>query len=133
MKPANDHSFLFVRDNSRYFRIDVASIHYLEAQKNYCRIVTGDKTWMVSIPISQLADLLPAKDFCRIHRSFVVGLSHIVWFDNNLVCMGDENLPVGDMYRTDLHRNLTLVPAIGSRARVSTPQMDACGTVDVCF
>jgi DNA-binding LytR/AlgR family response regulator len=117
-KSGSDKRFFFIRDGSRHHRIDFARIRFLEARKSYCRINTADKSWMVPVGISQLEAILPPDDFCRIHRSYIVGLAHIEWFDNGLLRVADQDLPIGDSYRGELRKKLMMVPGETPPARV---------------
>jgi DNA-binding LytR/AlgR family response regulator len=102
--------FFFIRKGKRYHRIDYSRIRFLEAWKKCCRINTVDKVWLVAIGISQLEEVLPAEEFCRIHRSYLVGLAHIDWFEKSLLRVADRDLPVSDAYRPQLERKVILVP-----------------------
>ena len=106
----SDKRFFFIRVANRHHRIDFARIRYLEARKSYCRINTIDKIWMVAVGISQLEEILPPDDFSRIHRSYIVGLAHIEWFENSLLRVAGQDLPIGDTYRAQLRRKITLIP-----------------------
>ena len=111
-------SCCFARDNGRYYRIDFSRIRYIEARKNYCRIEMGDKVRMAAIGIGKLGRILPPDDFCRTHRSYIVGLAHIEWFDNCVVRVVDQDLPIGEEYRAELPRQVMLVPAKTPEVRV---------------
>jgi DNA-binding LytR/AlgR family response regulator len=110
--------YFFTRDGNRYYRIDFARIRYIEARKSYCRIEMGDKIRMAAIGIGELEELLPPEDFCRIHRSYIVGVAHIEWFENSVVRVADQELPIGDAYRAELPRKVMLVPGETHRMRV---------------
>jgi two-component system LytT family response regulator len=107
----------FVREASRYHRIDFSRIRYIEARKAYCRIDTIDRIRMVAIGITQLEEVLPKDAFCRIHRSYIVGIAHIEWFEKAVLRVAEQDLPIGDSYRAQLHRRVTLVPGESPKAR----------------
>jgi DNA-binding LytR/AlgR family response regulator len=111
-------SYFFTRDGNRYHRIDFARIRYIEARKSYCRIDVGDKIRMAAIGIGELEEFLPREHFCRIHRSYIVGIAHIEWFENTVLRVADQELPVGDAYRAELPRRVMLVPGETPRIRV---------------
>jgi hypothetical protein len=116
-KPTIGKSYFFVRDSGRYYRIDFSRVRYIEARGNYCRIDTGEKVRKVLIGIGKLEKILPADDFCRIHRSYIVGLAHIDWFEKKVVHVADQNLPIGEDHRGKLPRRVLRVPleALGIR------------------
>jgi DNA-binding LytR/AlgR family response regulator len=119
---AAGRDFFFTRDGNRYHRIDFARIRYIEARKSYCRIDTGDKIRMAAIGIGELEELLPPEDFCRIHRSYIVGIAHIEWFENTVLRVADKELPIGDAYRAELPRRVMLFPGETPRIRVRSAE-----------
>jgi DNA-binding LytR/AlgR family response regulator len=114
-----EKSYFFIREGSRHHRIDFARIRYIEARKSYCRIDMGEKMRMVPIGIGQLEEILPPNDFCRIHRSYIVGIAHIEWFESTVLRVADRELPIGDAYRAQLPRRVMLVPQETPKTRPS--------------
>ena len=90
---------LFFRMEKTFIRIGFNQILYLEACKNYTRIVTEKKSYMVLSSLSQIDKELPEKDFCRIHRSYIVRLEAITEFDYLTVMLGQEEVPLGYTFR----------------------------------
>jgi DNA-binding LytR/AlgR family response regulator len=72
---------------------------------------------MAAIGIGEMEELLPPEDFCRIHRSYIVGIAHIEWFENSVLRVADQELPIGDAYRLELPRRVKLIPAESQRTR----------------
>ena len=94
--------FIFLRYNNRYMKLVLGEIRYVEARKNYCRVVTTDRVYMVLARLLDFIEALPSSAFCQVHRSFVVALSHISSFDTRIVIIAGEKLPIGDHYRFHL-------------------------------
>lgn len=104
MKP-----FFFIREQGKYIRINFNDIHYLEARSNYVQIVTTSRNFMCLVSLRQIAKLLPEDWFCRVHRSFMVGIAHLQAFDTEHAYLPDKVIPIGDSYRIALHRHVTMV------------------------
>lgn len=51
------------------------------------------------ILISSIEERLPASMFLRIHRSFIVALSKIDAWSQNIVQTGNQNIPAGSNYK----------------------------------
>jgi DNA-binding LytR/AlgR family response regulator len=118
--------FFFIRSDHRYVKVPFADILYLEADRNYIRIACRDKTHLVLLSLKQMEDVLPAKMFCRVHRSYIVALSVIHSIDNNHVYLESIPnhkslaIPVGSQYRKALNQHLNLVFSdVRGRGRVS--------------
>jgi DNA-binding LytR/AlgR family response regulator len=52
---------------------------------------------------------LPANDFIRIHKSYIVAIKQINFLEKNRVVIQDQYLPVGDTYKDAL---LQLIRAV---------------------
>lgn len=87
-----------------------SDITYIEAMDNYIKINTIDhKTIMTKMSIKGFMEFLPPNDFIRIHRSFIVGKSHIVSFTKqNVKLQGRSSitLPVGRIYAENLYTTM---------------------------
>ena len=106
----NEHQpWFFIRSNSRYEKVNLRDIVYAEALKNYVRIVTRQKNWLVLISMKELEKALPPGEFCRVHRSFIISLEHTLAFDKDTVYMPQANIPIGESYRRVLENQINLL------------------------
>jgi DNA-binding LytR/AlgR family response regulator len=103
---------VFIRSGLRYYHIRFADIQVVEAQKNYCRITTTNGQFLVQDTLANLDVMLPPPLFCRIHRSFIVGISHVKTFDRRTVRVADQELPIGETYLRDLLQARPVVGAV---------------------
>ena len=46
-----------------------------------------------------MEELLPKKQFPRVHKSYIVSLNHINAINGNQVEIADKKLPIGQSYR----------------------------------
>ncbi|MDO8972023.1 MAG: response regulator, partial [Saprospiraceae bacterium] len=68
---------IFVRNKDRMVKILFEAILYIEAERNYCRIFTSNKEYLLTMPMKSLEDQLPPALFQRIHRSHIVNLTQV--------------------------------------------------------
>lgn len=104
--PLSDH--VFVRDKDRMVKIKLADIRYVAAERNYCRIHTPDRQYLLSSPMKSLEPHL-GEDFARTHRSFVVNLNAIEGFDEFYLYLGDDSIPLGKSYKEGVLKRLKRV------------------------
>ena len=103
-------SFFFIRHEGRYTKVDFSSILYIEARKNYTRLVLDEKpTALVLVTLKQWERLLPRDLFCRIHRGYIVSIDKIVSFDNKYVYLQGEKITIGEQYRNALPDAVTIL------------------------
>ncbi len=97
------HDFVFVKSEYKIIKIKLEDIMFCAGMKDYTQIYVADKNQ----PILTLQNLknfqarLPAKDFVRVHRSFVVSLFHVDSISKNEITIGKKTVPIGNSYRND--------------------------------
>ncbi len=92
---------IFVRNKDRMVKILFEAILYIEAERNYCRIFTSNKEYLLTMPMKSLEDQLPPALFQRIHRSHIVNLTQVDEVDENAVFIGQKSLPLSKSLRED--------------------------------
>lgn len=99
-------NILFVKVDYRIVRISVSDITYIESQSEYLKIHIKDSSpLMVLMRMKNIAELLPHDTFVRIHRSYIVNMSHVKEIVRLRVYMeSDINLPIGDLYKDEVQK-----------------------------
>jgi two-component system, LytTR family, response regulator len=98
--PARDA--LFIMEQKRKVRIQLADILYIESQREYVRIVTAKGEHRTKMGTQEFLALLPEAAFLRIHRSFVVAIARVEAYTAEVVEILGKELPVGREYRGEL-------------------------------
>lgn len=94
--------FIFVKDGTRYVRIDLSDILYIEGLKDYVAIHIPGKKVVSLQTMKSLEVILPRTRFIRIHNSYIVALQAIDFLDKEKVQIGNIFLPVSDSYKKGL-------------------------------
>lgn len=100
---------IFVKTEYRLQQIDLDKITYIEGLKDYVKIhLTGDSSPILSLMrMKTLEDTLPASDFVRVHKSFIVRLDKIEAIERNHIIITSDRIPIGDAYQTTLFSALS--------------------------
>lgn len=85
---------IFVRHKERMVKIMIADILYIEADRNYSRIFTANKEFLLSITLKTIEEKLPLHLFIRIHRSYIVGLNHVDEVAESHVMIAQKAIPL---------------------------------------
>ena len=91
--------YLFLKTGYEQIRVGFEDIYYLEATGNYVNFVLKDKTILSRMTITDVEALLPAKQFVRIHRSFIVALNKIDKIERHQLLVNGSILPVSVSYQ----------------------------------
>lgn len=86
--------FFFVKADGGLVKIFFEEILFIEALKEYVKIVTNDKSVITYHTISGLEEKLPPGKFYRIHRSFIVNIKAITSIEGFIVKVDKHELPV---------------------------------------
>jgi len=97
---------ILLRANKKDYRIEFENILYLEAQGDYVKFVTSERSLMVHGTMKEFFEKLPENLFERIHKSYVIQLSKVEYLEGNTVKIGENKLPVSLNYREQLLNKL---------------------------
>jgi len=100
---------IFVRNKDRMVKIMFEAILYIEAERNYCRIFTKTKEYLLTMPMKSLEDQLPPALFQRIHRSHIVNLMQVDEVDESTVVVGQKTLPLSKSLREEFMMRIRTV------------------------
>lgn len=107
--PLSNHTYeksLFVKDGHNWVQIVLADILYIQGQDNYLCIVEQNKQTLIRMTLTEMQNKLPADQFLRIHKSYVVSLSKITKVENHQVTIKDTKVPLSRSYREELLKHL---------------------------
>jgi DNA-binding LytR/AlgR family response regulator len=97
---------IFLRKNERMIKIMIADILYFEADRNYCKIYAKNKECLLVMTLKEIDEKLPRENFLRIHRSYIVNLSHVDEVAGSHVVIGKKAIPMSKNLRSELLNRL---------------------------
>ncbi|MGB5822324.1 MAG: response regulator [Saonia sp.] len=71
------HDRIFVRRGGKMIKLLLDNILYIEADRNYCNIVTEECNYLLTSTLKTMEDKLPSSYFVRVHRSYMVNISEL--------------------------------------------------------
>ncbi|MFT5213990.1 MAG: two-component system LytT family response regulator [Polaribacter sp.] len=101
------NDFIFVRSDRKMIKINFDEIRYVESLSDYIKIHSVDKTITTRETIGNIETKLPAKNFLRIHRSYIVNLKKINSYTNEFVEIGKNAIPISRTYKENVLKKLT--------------------------
>lgn len=92
-------SYIFVRADYSLVKIKISEIIFIQGLDDYVKIhLTEDRVIVARMTLKSLHEKLPAREFVRVHRSFIVSLSKVDKIRNKNVIIGKIEIPVGLSY-----------------------------------
>ncbi|WP_303310200.1 LytTR family DNA-binding domain-containing protein [Hymenobacter sp. BT730] len=93
--------YLYLKVEYQLVRVPFQDILYVEGLKDYVKVHrrSEPRPLLSLMSLKSLEEKLPARQFMRIHRSYIVGLQHITTIGRGTVQIGTETIPISDGYR----------------------------------
>ncbi|MES2774417.1 MAG: response regulator [Bacteroidota bacterium] len=85
---------IFVRYKDKMVKIMIGDILFMEADRNYSRIFTENREYLLSITLKAIEDRFTDKRFLRIHRSYIINLQHVDEVAESHVAIGQKKIPL---------------------------------------
>jgi DNA-binding LytR/AlgR family response regulator len=100
---------IFIRHKEKMIKVMLADILYMEADRNYSRIFTSSREYLLSTTLKTIEDKMSMQLFMRIHRSYLINIMHVDEVAESHVMIGNKAVPLGTGMREQLmHRMQTL-------------------------
>lgn len=94
--------FVFVKDGYDWVRINLEELQYIESEGNYLTFQETGKKALTRMTITEAIELLPADQFMRVHKSYIVALDRIEKIERHQLTIGKVQIPLGASYRDEL-------------------------------
>jgi two-component system, LytTR family, response regulator len=81
LQSAAQNNRIVLKENGKIKIIPFAQIQYLEASDDYIKIITAEGNFLKKQTMQSYENILPAQEFIRIHRSYIVNTQLITRID----------------------------------------------------
>ncbi|MBK7559089.1 MAG: response regulator transcription factor [Chitinophagaceae bacterium] len=99
-----DHFFVKTESKGKLLKINLADIEYIEGMKNYVAIYRGGQKTLVYTNLKDLVTHLPARQFVRVHKSFIIPVNRITGIEGNRILLKNVSaeILIGESYKEEL-------------------------------
>ena len=105
----DDDEFIFIRDSNIVRRLKLDEILFAEAMGDYVKLYTPQKYYAIHATLKSVEERLPAAQFLRVHRSFIVAISKIDTLRDGAIIINSKPVPVADVYRAALNKRINIL------------------------
>jgi DNA-binding LytR/AlgR family response regulator len=105
----DEEAAVFIKSGPQTYRVKVSEILYLEKNGNYITVHLKDENILVRENMGDIFGLVPAADFIRVHKSYVVAIRHISMIEVHQLIVNGEKIPIGSTYRDSLRDRLGIM------------------------
>lgn len=100
---------IFIRNNGKLIKVLYNDILYVEAERNYCKVITSNQIFLIVTPLNNFCEKLDSRDFLRVHRSYVVNIKKLDAVADSHLEINRKVIPVGKMFKEDLMKSIRKV------------------------
>lgn len=101
--PPGDVNFLSLKVDGKLVKVALDDILYIEGLKEYVRFVcTGNRKYVTLESLRNLEEQLPAQQFSRVHKSYIVAHSKVGALDGNMLEVGTVKIPISRGKRDEI-------------------------------
>jgi DNA-binding LytR/AlgR family response regulator len=99
-------SIIQIKSDRKIFPVAASEIIYIESLDNYVKIYLREKVLITHETITSLEEKLAPGSFVRIHRSFIVNISHVQSIGAEFIQISNKELPFGRVYKQSAQSRL---------------------------
>jgi DNA-binding LytR/AlgR family response regulator len=104
-----DSKHFFIRADFSLLKVLINDILYVEGLDDYLKIhLVNQKPIVARMTMKNLLDKLPASEFVRIHRSFIVAINRVERIKNKLIQIAGKELPIGASYEEEAMKRIQI-------------------------
>ena len=105
-----NESFVFIKHDSRYVKLNLGDVRYVEALADYVNIYIGEgKRYTILSTMKSLESRLPNEQFVRVHRSFIIRIDKIEEIEDNTITIDRKAIPISRSYKDSLMKRLKML------------------------
>lgn len=97
-----ERDFITVNADHKIHKLMHSEIRCIEGLREYVRFHLEDRRLLSLQSLKQLEVLLPAVDFIRVHKSWIVNRQHVQAVSGNQIDLPSLQVPIGRAFRDDV-------------------------------
>jgi DNA-binding LytR/AlgR family response regulator len=102
---SSEQQSMYIRSEYALVKIELNEILYLETLDDYVKIhLENKKPVLTLMSMKKMLEKLPASDFERVHRSYIVPLKKIDSLRSKTISIGEKKIPLGVSYEKEFRQ-----------------------------
>jgi DNA-binding LytR/AlgR family response regulator len=91
--------YIFVKSEYKTLKINLSEIHYIKGMADYVTLVMKDQKVHTLENLKHYEKTLPASQFMRVHRSYLIAMDKIEFIERQRVVVLGDYIPVSETYK----------------------------------
>jgi len=98
--------YFFIKADNKLVKIFFDELLYVEALQNYVIINTPAKKYMTYLTFKSVEEYLPADQFIKVHKSYIVAASKIDSIEGSDIRIGQQHIPISRNQKEEVMEKL---------------------------
>jgi DNA-binding LytR/AlgR family response regulator len=98
--------YFFIKADNKLVQLHFDEILFAEALQNYVVIHTRDKKYITYLTFKSVEDYLPANQFIKTHKSYIVSASKIETIEGNDIQISQHHIPISRNLKDEVMEKL---------------------------
>lgn len=94
--------YTYFKVSGKLVKVPHADILYAQSIKDYILLSTQNGNLIVHMTMKYLGELLPEKEFARVHRSYLVNRNAVQVIGKNQLRINEVEIPIGESFKGSL-------------------------------
>jgi len=90
----NEAGYFFIKTDNKLIKLLHADVLFAEALQNYVAIYTKEKKYISYLTIKSVEEQLPANQFIKVHKSYLVAANKVETIEGNEIKIGPHRIPI---------------------------------------
>lgn len=105
-RQAGQAASIFVKDGYDWIRVNLSDVLYMQSDTNLLFIHEQNRQLSTRMTIADMLATLPADQFIRVHKSYIVALRAIRKIERHQLTVGSVTIPLAGSYRDAIEQRL---------------------------
>jgi DNA-binding LytR/AlgR family response regulator len=97
-------SSFFLKGDKKQYQVKFDHLLFIEAYGHYTKVFLKNKMIVSHEKISFFETFLPASDFIRTHKSFIIAKNKIDHIEGNRIMIMEHKIPIGQTYKMNVDK-----------------------------
>ena len=102
----SQEDYIFIKSDNKLVKIFYNDILFVEALQNYVTIYTSDKKYITYLTFKSVEESLPADQFIKVHKSYIVAAAKIESIEGNQIKIGSHYIPISRSSKEEVMEKL---------------------------
>lgn len=98
--------YFFVKVDYSTVKVSFDEIKFVEGLKDYIKIHINDKFIITKSTIKNMESKLPAEQFTRVHKSYIISIDKIDKIEYNHIFIGQNKIPIGMQFKDSFYEKI---------------------------